>query len=133
MSGIVVAVAVAWIGAGHALRSNGGVDDWLHWLTPLLPPLVVIAGTAAMNRIRACGHLSRGLLTGVVVASGLYLSLPMFYLVTQSEVIAGDGTAFWGLLFLPVVIGWLPLTAVGMLAGAGIGAVLRVRAAIEPR
>jgi hypothetical protein len=48
MGGIGVAVAVAWIGAGYALRSNGGVDEWFHWLTPLVPPLVVIVGIAAM-------------------------------------------------------------------------------------
>lgn len=133
MGGIVVAVAVTVIGAGHVLRSKGGVDDWPHWLAPLVPPLVVIVGISTLNRIRARGYFARGLLAGVVVASGLYLIVPMFYLATQCELIAGDGTAFWGLVFIPVVIIWLPLTAVGMLTGAGIGAVLRVKKAGEPR
>jgi hypothetical protein len=133
MGGIGVAVAVAWIGAGYALRSNGGVDEWFHWLTPLVPPPVVIVGIAAMNRMRARKHIARGLVTGVVVASGLYLIVPAFYLATQFEVIAGNGTAFWGLVFVPVVIIWLPRTAVGILTGASIGAVVRVKRGNEPR
>lgn len=52
---------------------------------------------------------------------------------TQFDVIAGDGTAFWGLAFMPVVLIWLPLTAVGMLTGAGVVTVLRVKKANEPR
>jgi hypothetical protein len=83
--------------------------------------------------MRARKHIARGLVTGVVVASGLYLIVPAFYLATQFEVIAGDGTAFWGLVFVPVVIIWLPLTAVGILTGASIGAVVRVKRGNEPR
>jgi len=135
MGGVVVVVLVAWIVAGHVLKSGrvGSIDDWFHWLAPLVPPLVVIVGIAATNRIRARGHFARGLLTGIVVASGLYLVVPMFYLTTQFDVIAGDGTAFWGLAFMPVVLIWLPLTAVGMLTGAGVVIVLRVKKANEPR
>jgi hypothetical protein len=131
MGGVVVVVLVAWIVAGHVLESGrvGSIDDWFHWLAPLVPPLVVIVGIAATNRMRARGHFAPGLLTGIVVASGLYLVVPMFYLATQFDVIARDGTAFWGLAFMPVVLIWLPLTAVGMLTGAGVVAVLRVRKA----
>jgi hypothetical protein len=131
MGGMVVAVAVAWIAARHVRSSSSA--DWLHWLAPLVPSLVLIVGVGAMNRIRARRHVARGLLTGVVVASGLYLIIPMFYLATQFQVIAGDATAFWGLVFVPVVIIWVPLTAVGMLAGASIEAVLRVKKANQPR
>src|SRR3990167_3091648 len=135
MGGVVVVVLVAWIVAGHVLKSGrvGTNDDWFHWLAPLAPPLVVIVGIAATDRIRARGHFARGCLAGIVVASGLYLVVPMFYLTTQFDVIAGDGTAFWALAFMPVVLIWLPLTAVGMLTGAGVVTVLRVKKANEPR
>jgi hypothetical protein len=55
MGGVVVVVLVAWIVAGHVLESGrvGSIDDWFHWLAPLVPPLVVIVGIAATNRMRA--------------------------------------------------------------------------------
>jgi hypothetical protein len=135
MGSVAVMVLVAWIVAGHVRMSGGvgGVGDWFHWLAPLLPPLTVTVGIIATNGIKARRRVTREFLAGIVVTSSLYLVVPLFYLATQFGVIARDATAFWALIFMPVVWIWLPLMVAGMLVGAGVATVLRVKTRNEPR
>jgi len=129
ISAVVVLVVLAWIVAGYVLRPGpvGGADDWLLLLSPLIPPIVVIAGGAMANRLRTRARFVRGAIVGIVVVSTLYLAIPLLYLVTQFDAISQDGTAYWGLATIPVFWIWLPAALVGALTGAIIAALTESR------
>ena len=42
----------------------GGPDDWLLLLSPLIPPIVVIAGGTVASRLRTRAHFVRGAFSG---------------------------------------------------------------------
>ena len=129
ISAVVVLVVHCWIVAGFVRRpgSVGGPDDWLLLLSALIPPIVVIAGGTVANRLRTRALFVRGAFGGLVVASTLYLAIPLLYLVTQFDVMSQDGTAYWGLSTIPVFWIWLPAAVVGALAGATIAVLIENR------
>lgn len=120
ISAVAVLFALAWIVVGYVSRPGpvGGPDDWLLLLSPLIPPIVVIAGGSVANRLRIRAHFVRGAFAGLVVSSTLYLAIPLLYLVTQFDAMSQDGTAYWGLATIPVFWIWLPATLLGALTGA---------------
>jgi hypothetical protein len=129
ISAVVVLVVLAWIVAGYVRQPGpvGGPDDWLLLLSPLTPPMVVIAGGTVASRLRTRAHFVRGAFSGLFVTSTLYLAIPLLYLVTQFDAMAQDGTAYWGLATVAVVWIWLPAALVGALAGATIAVLIESR------
>jgi hypothetical protein len=129
LGAVVVLVVLFWIVVGFVRRPGpvGGPDDWLILLSPLIPPIVVIAGGTVTNRLRTRSHFVRGAFGGLVVTSTLYLAIPLLYLVTQFDVMSQDGTAYWGLATIPVFWIWLPAAVIGALAGATIAVLIENR------
>jgi len=126
---MVVVTGYGWIIA-NTIRQTGAVGvatDWLLLLTPVVPSIVVIVGVFLLSRNWVPGHLIRWVLTGVLGASVLYLGIPLYFLATRFNLLAQDGTAFWGLAIIPTLYVWLPGALIGAFTGVAISTVIRAR------
>jgi len=113
-SGIVLLLTVGV--ALHYVRQGG-----LEWtlVFPFLPPVVAIVAVLLVARIPP--HVDgprRGAVLGLAASATLYVALSAVYLFGQYRLISRDGTAFWGLVFIPAVWVWPPVLFAGLLLGA---------------
>jgi hypothetical protein len=112
-SGIVL-LPTAGIALGYIRRQ--GLE--LTYVLPLLPPVVAITAVVLLARmpphIRGVG---RGAVVGLASGATLYVALSAVYVFGQHGLISRDGTAFWGLLIVPAVWVWPPLTLGGIALG----------------
>ena len=122
---LILLLCLALLIGGHVMKrgSIGGRDDWLIFLLPVFPPVVTILSWAGVRWAPHSRTLIRGCLVGVASASSVYILIPAVYLVWQYRLIAADGTAYWGLLAMPVVWLWLPAAAVAAVGGTTVAAV----------
>ena len=113
-SGIVL-LPTAGIALGYIRRQ--GLE--LTHVLPLLPPVVAIAAVLLAARIppriRGAG---RGAIVGLAWGATLYVAISAVYLFGQYRLISRDGTAFWGLLFVPAVWVWPPVVLGSIVLGA---------------
>jgi len=116
--GVVGNAVVLVTTAGIALRyiRRQGVEVEL--VVPLLPPVVaIVAILVAVRKAAGSGRIRRGALVGLASGATLYVALSAAYLFGQYEVISRDGTAYWGLVFIPAVWVWPPALVGGTLLG----------------
>jgi len=125
---MVVLIGYGWIIASTVKPAGpGSVADWLQLLLPVVPAVVVFAGFFLGSRSWAAEKTFSWVLAGVLGASVLYLGVPLYFLATRFNLLVQDGTAFWGLAFIPTLYVWLPGALIGALTGAAISTVIRGR------
>lgn len=124
-----LAIAIAIVNASviAAAMSNqtdrDGFGDWVILLSPVVALLLCLAlaiATLRADRIRSRlgGATARGAFAGCF----LFLLLQMSMVVPRYSLISSDGTAYWGIVFLPVVWLWLPLLLLGAVVGFAMAA-----------
>jgi hypothetical protein len=130
---LLMLVALSWVIAGYARQPGGvgGVDDWAILLLPLAPPAVTAALAVVAMRAAPRGLIGSAFLVTCVGASSLYLLIPAAHLLLDYPVVAGDGTAYWGVLAMPAFWLWLPAALVMLLVGITLAAIKARRARAE--
>lgn len=92
---------------------------------PLLAVLVCFALSVAMLRAhRLRSPLGKAMLWGAFSGGFLFLLVQALMAMPRYGLIAGDGTAYWGLVSLPTVYVGVPLLLLGGVIGLVAGAVL---------
>lgn len=112
LNGIVIATA--------ALRqtARSSFDDRVILVSPFLFLLVYLAISLSTFRInRLDNEWMRGLLWGAFAGGFLFLVIQGVLIVPRYTVIAQDGVAYWGLVFMPTVLLGAPLLVLGCLVG----------------
>jgi len=118
--GLVMFLVVGGIAWGYIRRPNqvANTEDWFMVLLPSVACALAITVSIAMLFPRGRNAAVRGAVHGLFVAMQLLLAILASYLLSQGDVIANDGTAFWGLLFLPTVLIGFPMAVAGIAIGA---------------
>lgn len=117
LNGIVITVAMAQLTPHSA-------EDWTIYLTPVVAVLLaLILGLTALLVRRWRSDVGKSVLWGALGACFLFLLLQAVITVPQNSLIEGDGTAFWGLAFIPTVYVGVPLLLIGTLSGFAAGIV----------
>ena len=129
----IVAIAIAALNgtvitmALYRQSDRDSAGDWVILLSPVLVVLTSLVLSVAALLARGSNKVvSRAVLWGAFSACFLFLALQSAITVPRYELIAADGTAFWGLVLLPVVYVGLPLLPFGILIGLGAGVIASV-------
>jgi len=111
----VVLVTTAVIASRYIRRQ--GLE--VHSVVPILPPVVAIVAILVVVRMRLpTTSIRRGAFVGLASGATLYVALSAVYLLGQYELISRDGTAWWGLMFVPAVWVWPPVVLGSTVLGA---------------
>ncbi len=97
------------------------LDDWVVLLLPVVAPLIAAAANVAALRAKRGSPTVRGMLYGFTAGANLLVAILTLYLVLDFQLIAHDGTAHWGMMFLPCLLVGVPAVLLGTLIGGTIG------------
>lgn len=113
---------IAWAALGQA--TNDGIQDPLILFLPILLLATCLALSICMFRLhRVRNPLARAAMLGAFVGGFLFLIVLSSMAVPRYSLIAGDGTAYWGLVFLPSLFLGIPALVLGGVVGAAARAV----------
>ena len=122
LSGLVFIVcAIMAIGYWRRPDQVKNFGDWITLLTPIAAPLVGFILGVAVLRCKFQNPLTKGCVVGAFYGATLYMFVPAILILKQYSLIAQDGTAYWGILMLPVLFLGLPLLIIGAVIGCVIG------------
>ena len=130
------AVAVAFIGLAATVLAfvllaasrhgfSGSPGDRLIIASPLVAPVICILLSLLLYPTpRAVHPVRRGLLWGSFVGANAFLILLAVSVLPRVNLISQDGTAYWGLLFLPGLWIGIPFLSIGTLIGLIAGVIV---------
>ena len=101
------------------------LGNWINVLFPVFPPLLSAFICLKLYPDFNGKHpVRRAVLWGVFIGINGVVVIMAFNLFSRHQLITADGTAFWGLLFVPCFWIGLPSVIVGALSGWITGLIL---------
>jgi hypothetical protein len=114
---------IAW---GYIVKHTKIRDftDWFLLLIPVVVPFVAFIISCFVFFLKTQHKVVRGMVFGAFSGGNLYVLLQMYTLVNNHELIASDGTAYWGSMEMPTFYIGIPaillMSMIGALIGYGI-------------
>jgi len=125
----LASVTFIWVGViawGYIVEHTKIRDftDWFLLLIPVVLPFVACVISFFVFFLKTQRKVVRGLLFGAFSGANLYVLLQMYTLINNHELIASDGTAYWGFMEMPTFYIGIPaivfMSTIGTLIGYGI-------------
>ena len=97
------------------------IGDWIILLTPIIAPVVslllafVILSNSVINKI------IYGMFVGALIGISIYMLIPAWQIAFKFNTIAKDGTAYWGVMMMPLLYLAIPLFLIGGIIGLIVG------------
>lgn len=128
---VVTALATSAVLVGNVLVARsyfgqiGNPVDLLITALPIAFIIVALLTSLAVGTIKPAGTAIEGVLRGAYVASNIVVVFLAWQLWNNSDLLANDGTAYWGLMFLPCFWFGIPILVISVGLGVAVQGVRR--------
>jgi hypothetical protein len=122
LSGVVfVATSIIAFGYWGMPNQVKNIGDWIILLIPIIAPTVSLLLGFVILSNRVINKTIYGLFVGALIGISIYMLIPALQIVFKFNTIAKDGTAYWGIMMMPVIYIAIPLLLVGGIVGLIVG------------
>ena len=118
---VLVATSIIAFGYWRMPNQVNNIGDWIILLPPVIAPAVSILLAVTFLSHRVINKKANGIFVGALIGNSIYLLIPALQLVFQFNLLAMDGTAYWGVLMMPVIFIGSPLLIIGASIGWCVG------------
>ena len=122
LSGVVF-VATCIIAFGYLRMPNQVkiIGDWIILLTPIIAPAVSLLLAFVILSDRVVNKIIYRMFVGALIGISIYMLIPALLIAFKFNSIANDGTAYWGIMMMPVIYLAIPLLLGGGVIGLIVG------------